>query len=573
VAEASAATARRFARELTAAEHRLRACGLTGRAAFTALCRHLAERLELPRALVPEGPDAPLEADLARLPLTGELDLFGLAYERFFTDLFKGRAGQYFTPRPVVDFAVSLAQIAPGDQVLDPACGAGGFLVAAAGRGASVYGVEIDPDLVSLARINLALQGARPEAVQRGDLFRLFRPPLLEPVDVVLANPPFSVVIRDPALLGEYELGRGRTSMVSDQLFLEAAWRMLKPGGRLCAVLPWSVAANPSGEIARAWADRRFTREAVIALPEGVFRPFGGTATRACLVLLRRRPAATARQLMARITDPGYDPTRADYRPTAGDDFAQLTRFIGGAGDSGAAGSSAGVRGLDAAWVAPGGDWTPGAHLDRSSIAAERRKLTLGDLVRPAGGTLDPTTAPDARFTEIDLADLDKTTGEVAGARARSGRDFKSGQAKAAFSEGDLLFGRMRPYLNNVGVAARPRDGMPGALVGSSEWIPLRAEREPFFALLALRSPFVREQLKTTGGQTRPRARPDALPAIEVPDPGPELRERLDSLVGELHRRRLEARRGLAQVEALYVAWGRGDLEDHELEAALKVIL
>jgi len=552
------AGARAFARELTAAEHRLRACGLTGRAAFAALCRHLGRRLGLPPALAPEGPEAPPEAALDRLPLTGELDLFGLAYERFFPDLFKGRAGQYFTPRPLVEFAADLAGVGPGDRVLDPACGPGGFLVAALKRGAEVRGLEIDPDLVTLARLNLALQGADPGAVVQGDLFRA----TLEPADVVLANPPFSVSIRDRALLATYELGRGRDGIASDQLFFEAAWRMLAPGGRLCAVLPWSIAVNPRAEAARAWADGRFVREAVVALPEGVFRPFGGTATRACLVLLRRRPAAAPRQLMARITDPGYDPSRADYRPTDGDDFARVSAFLaGGAGEA------------DAAWVSPGGDWSPGTHLDGSSIAPERARVALGALVRPAGRTLDPSTTPEVRYTEIDLADLDKTTGEVAGARSRVGADFRPGQAKATFAEGDLLFGRMRPYLNNVGVAQRPRGALPAQLVGSSEWIPLRAGRQPFFALLALRSPFVREQLKTTGGQTRPRARADALPAVEVPDPGPRLRERLDELVGELHRRRLEARRSLARIEALYEAWGRGDLDDHALEEALKVIL
>ena len=77
----------RFARELRNAEERLRATGLSGRGAFLALTRHLCERLGLPDSLWPEGPDAPEIAALHKIPLASDLDLFGLAYERFFTDL------------------------------------------------------------------------------------------------------------------------------------------------------------------------------------------------------------------------------------------------------------------------------------------------------------------------------------------------------------------------------------------------------------------------------------------------------------------------------------------------------
>jgi hypothetical protein len=535
----------RFARSLRGAERRLRAAGMSGRAAYNALVRHLARRLELPEALWPPGADAPPSAGLDQVPVARGVDLFGLAYERFFPDLFKGQRGQYFTPRPVATLMAKLAGVGPGDSVLDPTCGAGGFLLAARARGAEVTGLEIDPDLVSLARINLALVGADPAAVRRGDVYRSegLR------ASVVLANPPFSVPIGDPSLLESYELARGRRSISSDALFVEAAWRMLEPGGRLCVVMPWSLLVGAGSEALRGWLDE---------LPEGAFRPFGGTATRACVLLLRRRPAPPALQLVCRVHNPGYDPTRSDYLPRPGGELEALERALEGGG----------LGALDAAWVAEGGAWPPGAHLDVCTIAASRRRVPLGALVRPAGGALDPTTEAGA-FTEIDLADLDKTTGEVAGARARDGAEFRPGQAKRAFEEGDLLFGRMRPNLNNVGVASRPRPGLPPRLVGSSEWIPLRADTQPWFALLALRSPFVREQLRTTGGQTRPRARADSLPQIEVPDPGPELRARLDALVGEIHQERHKLRLRLAEIEAIYAAWGRGEVSEADLIAAL----
>ena len=118
-----------FAAQLRGAEHRLRAVGLNGRSAYAALCRHLAQRLQLPKSLWLDGPDAPPSAGLASLELTAEIDLFGLAYERFFPEVFKGERGQFFTPRPLVEMMADLAELKPGERVLDPTCGSGGFLV------------------------------------------------------------------------------------------------------------------------------------------------------------------------------------------------------------------------------------------------------------------------------------------------------------------------------------------------------------------------------------------------------------------------------------------------------------
>ena len=58
-----------------------------------------------------------------------DLDTKGVAFEQFMEDFFKGRSGQYFTPREIVSFAVKMMDIKNDDLVLDPACGSGGFLL------------------------------------------------------------------------------------------------------------------------------------------------------------------------------------------------------------------------------------------------------------------------------------------------------------------------------------------------------------------------------------------------------------------------------------------------------------
>mgnify|MGYP003327131582 FL=1 len=65
-----------------------------------------------------------------------------------------------------------------------------------------------------------------------------------------------------------------------------------------------------------------------------------------------------------------------------------------------------------------------------------------------------------------------------------------------------------------------------------------------------------------------PRVHADDIAALELPDPGPEVRARIDERLAELRRVRLEARRELARLEALYERFGRGEIDaDALLEA------
>lgn len=531
----------RFAAELKAAETRLRAHGLGGRRAFVALARHLADRVGLPRGTWPEGPDAPPGARLHAIPISPDLDFFGLAYERFFTDLFKGQRGQYFTPRPLVELVADLAKIRPGDRVLDPTCGSGGFLVAALARGADVDGIEVDPDLAMLARLNVALHQAKAATVRTADFFR---DPPEERWDVVLANPPFSVAIDDPAVLAREGM---RGAIGSDALFVDMALRLLRPGGRLAVVLPYSFLVNPGFAAARARAETLAVREAVVSLPEGVFLPFGGTMTRACVVVLRRHPAPAGSMLAAVIREPGYDPKRRSYKPRLPDELVLLRLWARGAG--------AFAR---AARVPP--TWIPEEAFDRSGIAPG--VPTLG--VSEAAAVRPPTTERGRGPTShVDFADVDKATGEVVSAAVRDGDSLPR------VDPGEILFGRMRPELNNVALAAVPSPALPAAMSGSGEWIRLLPERDPGFLLLALRSEFARAQVTVTGGQTRPRARVEDIAAMRLPDPGPAAREAIDALVLRAHAERAAWRQALESLAVLYARFGRGEITADELERAV----
>jgi SAM-dependent methyltransferase len=500
---------------LREAEDRLRAAGLTGSRAFDALLEGLQARL----GASTEASALALSAT-AEVPLSG--DLLGLAYERFFPELFKGSRGQYFTPPPIVRLLLAVAGVGPGDDVLDPTCGGGGLLRAAADLGASVRGVEIDPYLAELARINLQLGGIVAPDVRCEDWFTSSA----APAGFVVANPPFSVAITAPTVLARYALARGKRRVSSEVLFAESLERAVVAGGVVAIVIPWSILHNPRYAPVRSRLAAAFEPLASVALPEGVFRPFGGAAGRAALLWMRRRPCAPPRAVrFASLVDPGYDPRSVHIRTTSN---GEIDALIAGSG-----------------WTDhPPGTWSP----------VERRGegTTVGDLARIRAGRVSGEVAL------VELADADRATGEVRPRMASSG-------ARPALKAEDVLVSRMRPELGNVAIA--PTATRP--LAASPEWIALDAGSDARYLFHALRSPSFRAALPPTTGQTRPRTTAESVLAAPVRYPGKDVAERISAISRAITDERARLGVALASLQAAIDSWEAGELDADALEAIL----
>ncbi len=497
-----------LAASLARAELRLAAGGLSGARAFDALVAGLQARL---------GDDVavhPLAAEvLAEVDLTG--DLLDLAWERFFPEVFKSSRGQFFTPPALARLVVALAEIRPGDEVLDPTCGAGGLLRLAAASGARVRGVELDRGLAALASVQLRLAGAG-SAVECGDWFATDRPP----ADVVIANPPFSVAVTAPSVLARYTLGAGRHRVASEELFVESLAAAVAPGGRAVVILPWSILHNARKRPVFELLERGFALAATVALPEGVFRPFGGAAGRAVVLVLHRRPCAEVVRRFAQVHDPGYDVRSVHLRPTSS---GEIDRLIAGAG-----------------WAVP-------------TSSRVRDAVAVGELARVV-----PPAAPGAAHAQVvDLADVDRQTGEATPRPATTA-------GRQALAAGQVWVSRMRPELGTVGYSV----AFDEALAGSPEWIALEASASSGWLAAALRTPTWRASLPVTSGQTRPRTTPEAILESRVRTPG-DLALRWTLVTGRLLRSRARLRRAMLQLQAAMDAYQAGEIEIDALEAAL----
>lgn len=488
--------------------------GLTGADAFDALRDTLLHRV---------GDGGSAHPALDGFALQGEGDLLGLAYERFFPDLFKGRVGQFFTPPAIVRLLLARLPLGPGVRVIDPTCGSGGLLVPAGRTGASVTGLDVDPRMVDLATLNLRLARLTGD-VRRADVFAA-EP---RPVDVLVANPPFSVPIDDPEVLRRYALADGRERVVSDVLFLEAIERWVVPGGLAALVLPWTIIANPRLAPVRDRVDAHWRRLALCALPEGVFRPFGGAAGRAALLWLQRRPCAEGPMAWSALDDPGYDVRSTALKSTSN---ASIDRLIDGVG-----------------WVdVPG--WLP-EHLP-----------TEGVPVRDWARTSTETAVLDGSVDVLELADADRRTGEV-----RLRREHVRGRRPIARG-GQVLVARMRPELGNV---AWVPEGAVAAV--SPEWIRLVAEHHPRWLFHALRSPAWRAGLPPTTGQTRPRTDAEAVGQTRIPAPPLDVLDRVEALSARWMDARERLRVHLEALQDAVDGYVAGELDADALSAALTAL-
>lgn len=208
----------------------------------------------------------------------------------------KKGAGQYFTPRLLIQSIVRCVRPDPRASadfaVCDPACGTGGFLVAAYEwfmaeggsaappdlirrvRRGTYHGCELVPRPRRLALMNLCLHGLEPE-IRLGD--SIYEPPDSRTFDVIFTNPPFGT--RGANQVPDREDLAITTS--NKQLnFLQHVLTTLKPGGRAAVVVPDNcLFADQAGEVFRILT-RDCDLHTVLRLPNGTFTPYSpGTKT------------------------------------------------------------------------------------------------------------------------------------------------------------------------------------------------------------------------------------------------------------------------------------------------------
>jgi type I restriction enzyme M protein len=254
--------------------------------------------------------------------LSMDIDVKGNAYEGLLeknAQDTKGGAGQYFTPRPLIQAIVEVVRPAPGESICDPACGTGGFLLAAHDyiaehfqldadekrhlRLAALRGVEIVDGVTRLCAMNLLLHGIGPSAdggeppVRTDDSLRA------DPgdrFDLVLTNPPFGRKSSVLVMNEEGEQEREALTVIRDDFwastsnkqlnFVQHIHTLLKINGRAAVVVPDNVLfEGGAGEVVRRKLLEQCDVHTLLRLPTGIFYAQG---VKANVLFFDRKPAS-----------------------------------------------------------------------------------------------------------------------------------------------------------------------------------------------------------------------------------------------------------------------------------------
>ena len=287
-----------------------------------------------------------------------DLDVKGVAFEQFMDGFFKGDFGQYFTPRPVIEFAVKMMKPEHDWDVLDPACGSGGFLLHAldymrkqAGEyfdketepneyrdywhnfaAKHLFGIEINDEIARVAKMNMIVHDDGHTNVISFDaldsidkMHEKNRGFEADKFDLIITNPPFGSKINsaEKPYLSTYELGntynakgvaKPRKNQSSEVLFIERIWEFLKPDtGKAAIVLPDGILTNSSTQYVRDFVLEKFQLLAVVSLPQHAFAHFGAGVKASVIFVRKRRENEVADEnepiFMAAPELIGYDAT------------------------------------------------------------------------------------------------------------------------------------------------------------------------------------------------------------------------------------------------------------------------
>jgi type I restriction enzyme M protein len=258
------------------------------------------------------------------------LSVIDEAFEYLSVEVGKGKKGQYFTPRHVIDMCVDMLWPRRNEFVIDTAAGSCGFTVHSIfkvwGReftaadplpwqkeyaSTHVYAVDFDPRSVKIAKaLNLIAGDGRTNVYRANTLdprnwdetVRAGLKPRLRKMadtsqdkwnrenyrffdfDLLLTNPPFAGDIQDSRILNQYKLALNekhklQSKVGRDILFIERNLEFLRPGGRAAIVLPQGRFNNSSDETLRRWIGERGRILAVVGLHGNTFKPHTGTKT------------------------------------------------------------------------------------------------------------------------------------------------------------------------------------------------------------------------------------------------------------------------------------------------------
>ncbi len=256
----------------------------------------------------------------------------------------QGEAGQFRTPRHIIDFIVKVIDPGKNETILDPACGTAGFLISAYKHILNKYkdkdgrikltpderkrlvenfmGYDISPDMVRLSLVNLYLHGFQNPHIYEYDTLTS-EERWNEVYDVVMANPPFMTPKGGIRPHKRFSIQANR----SEVLFVDYIAEHLNPNGRAGIIVPEGIIFQ-SGTAYRALRKMLLEHSlyAVVSLPAGLFNPYSGVKT-SILLMDKNLVKKSNKLLFVKIENDGFG-LGAQRREVKGSDLPLALEII-----------------------------------------------------------------------------------------------------------------------------------------------------------------------------------------------------------------------------------------------------
>ena len=289
-----------------------------------------------------------------------DLDAKGLAFQSFMGEFFRGDFGQFFTPKPIVEFIVTAIGVNKDWKILDTSCGSGGFLLHALKAvrddaneifsdeigSASwrdywhvfaekhLFGIEINEQISRVAKMNMIIHDDGHTNIITNDGLKNNRTLEIEnrnlnfqdgTFDLIMTNPPFGSTIKadEVGYYKEYELfeknlgfteikdriaddnnkNKWRASQSTEVLFLERCYKYLnEENGYLAIVVPDGILTNSSSQYVRDWLIEKFRILSVVSLPQHTFAHVKA-GVKSSILFLKKHPKKLTQKFEQTLSD------------------------------------------------------------------------------------------------------------------------------------------------------------------------------------------------------------------------------------------------------------------------------
>lgn len=500
----------------------------------------------------------------------------------------QGEAGQFRTPRHIIDFIVEIINPQKNETILDPACGTAGFLISSykhilksnvdtkgqstltpderAKLAQNLRGYDISPDMVRLSLANLYLHGFTDPHVDEYDTLTS-EDKWNEQFDVILANPPFMSPKGGIKPHKRFTIQSKR----SEVLFVDYIAEHLSPAGRAGIIVPEGIIFQ--NQTAYKQLRKMLIEEylvAVISLPGGIFQPYSGVKT-SILIMDKSLAKKTDSVAFYRIENDGFG-LGAQRKAIESNDLPEVILSLRSYFDLLQQKQQTipdtrhpSLLIVPKAKLAESGEYSLSGERYRLAKVVDH-KFPLAKLGEVC--TINPKKSevaqldPSMQVSFVPMADLNENQMSF---RAKEVRQLgEIGNSYTYFRDGDVLLAKVTPCFENgkAGIAYGLSNGIG---FGSSEFYVLRASSSvlPEWVYFCVMHRYFREtaiaQMTGTGGLQRvPRP---YVEEFEIPLPPMEIQRHLiaeirghQDRVTELEREIDDCRERIQ--EAIGSVWG-----------------